>query len=123
MVMFYDIYQQPLWMIGGFFLLLVWMTLWKGIGLWFSAKREQKGWFIALLLLNTLGLLPILYLLWFQKKDEVKEKNEIKKESKKLDEKQEIKTIVKKENKEDKEITEADLEINEEKMTKKKKKK
>lgn len=48
--------------------LLVWSLVWKGIGLWKSARHEQKGWFIALLILNTAGVLPILYLAFFQKK-------------------------------------------------------
>lgn len=40
----------------------------RGVSLWRSARSEQKGWFIALLILNTVGILPIIYLLFFQKK-------------------------------------------------------
>lgn len=40
----------------------------KAIALWRSARNGQKGWFVALLILNTLGILPIVYLLLFQKK-------------------------------------------------------
>lgn len=40
----------------------------RGMSLWKSARSEQKGWFIALLVLNTLGILPIIYLVFFQKK-------------------------------------------------------
>lgn len=35
----------------------------KGYALWFSARRGQKWWFIALLVINTLGILPLIYLL------------------------------------------------------------
>jgi len=35
----------------------------KGITLFKSAQRSQKVWFVALLLINSLGLLPIVYLL------------------------------------------------------------
>lgn len=49
------------------FFLLAWTLLWKGIALWRAAKSEQKYWYIALLILNTLGLLEILYLFKFSK--------------------------------------------------------
>ncbi len=44
----------------------------RGMSLWKSAKAGQKGWFIALLVLNTLGILPIVYLLFFQPKGKKK---------------------------------------------------
>jgi len=34
----------------------------KGYALWESAGRKEKGWFIALLLLNTMGILELYYL-------------------------------------------------------------
>jgi hypothetical protein len=34
----------------------------KGYALWHAARRSEKGWFIALLILNTLGILELLYL-------------------------------------------------------------
>jgi len=46
---------------------LVWTTVWKGIALWQSAKNSQKNWFITLLLINTIGILEIIYLCCFQK--------------------------------------------------------
>ncbi len=45
----------------------LWTVLWKGISLWKSAKNGQKYWFIALLLLNTVGIVDILYLFVFAK--------------------------------------------------------
>ena len=42
--------------------LLVWSLAWKGFALWRSAELRQKYWFIALLVLNTLGLLDIFYI-------------------------------------------------------------
>ena len=35
----------------------------KAFALWRSAKRGEQWWFIALLLINSLGILPGLYLL------------------------------------------------------------
>lgn len=41
----------------------------KGIALWQAAKRGEKGWYISILILNTVGLLPLIYILFFSKKD------------------------------------------------------
>ena len=46
----------------------IWTFIWKGIALWKSARRKQTGWFIVMLLLNTMGILPIFYLLFNKKK-------------------------------------------------------
>ncbi len=48
--------------------LIVWAFFWKGMALWYSAKRGDRGWFIALLLINTLGILEIVYLFGVAKK-------------------------------------------------------
>jgi hypothetical protein len=47
--------------------LLIWEIVWKGITLWKAAKNNQLGWFISILILNTAGILPIIYLNFFQK--------------------------------------------------------
>ncbi|MDL2341663.1 MAG: DUF5652 family protein [Patescibacteria group bacterium] len=44
-------------------LLAVWELAWKGLALWRAAHRNQTKWFIALLFINSAGLLPIMYLL------------------------------------------------------------
>ena len=49
-------------------ILVVWEFIWKGIALWKAARNNQKNWFIAVLILNTVGILPIVYLQFFQKK-------------------------------------------------------
>lgn len=46
---------------------LAWSFIWKGWALWRAARNESKGWFIALLLINTLGILDILYIFVFGK--------------------------------------------------------
>jgi hypothetical protein len=51
-----------------FVLVALWDGIWKAIGLWKSGNHKQLGWFIFILLFNTLGILPIIYLLFFQKK-------------------------------------------------------
>lgn len=51
-----------------FVFLAIWDIYWKAVGLWTSARKNQKYWFVAILLINTVGILPIIYLKFFQKK-------------------------------------------------------
>ena len=48
-------------------LLAIWEGVWKLIALWKSARHNQLAWFICLAIFNTAGILPILYILCFQK--------------------------------------------------------
>lgn len=50
-----------------FFILYLWSLFWKGFGLWRAAKASQRNWFIAILVLNTVGILEIIYLFKFAK--------------------------------------------------------
>ena len=45
-----------------FFVLVLWSLFWKGLALWHSGRRDQPWWFIILLVVNTFGLLEIIYL-------------------------------------------------------------
>lgn len=47
--------------------LMIWSLAWKGYALWKAAKADSKPWFIALLLINTMGILEILYIYVFSK--------------------------------------------------------
>ena len=47
---------------------VIWELIWKGIALWKTARSKQVTWYIAILVFNTVGLLPIIYLLFFKKK-------------------------------------------------------
>ena len=55
-------------------ILSIWALIWKGIALWKASKNGSKPWFIALLILNTLGILEIIYIFYFSKK---KEQNQV----------------------------------------------
>ncbi|MFA5141704.1 MAG: DUF5652 family protein [Candidatus Woesearchaeota archaeon] len=50
----------------------------KGISLWISARQKQKYWFIALLVVNSVTILPIIYLLFFSKKSVLVEAKPVK---------------------------------------------
>ena len=47
----------------------LWDLIWKGIALWKCGRNNQIVWFVFVLILNTVGILPIIYLLFFQKKN------------------------------------------------------
>jgi len=55
-----------------FLLATVWVLPWKGVALWKAAHLSQKGWFVALLILNTLAILEIIYIFFVAKKHEQK---------------------------------------------------
>lgn len=58
--------QQLVFLIIGLPLVLgatiIWSLLWKGLALWHSARRREPWWFVILMLVNTLGILEIIYL-------------------------------------------------------------
>ena len=51
-----------------FYLLVIWSIIWKGVALWHSARNKQLAWYIAILIVNTVGILEIVYLIFFKKK-------------------------------------------------------
>jgi uncharacterized membrane protein len=57
---------------GGILALLIvfgiWEAVWKAVAMWKSARNNQLAWFVCILIFNTVGILPIVYILWFQKK-------------------------------------------------------
>jgi hypothetical protein len=59
--MFNDILQIPVDRQLWFLALFAWTLLWKGMALWKAAQKGSKPWFIVFLLINTLGILEILY--------------------------------------------------------------
>jgi len=44
-------------------LLILWELVWKGFALYRAGRKQQPVWFVLLLLLNTAGILPIIYLI------------------------------------------------------------
>ncbi|MBS3065699.1 hypothetical protein J4229_01500 [Candidatus Pacearchaeota archaeon] len=62
-----DIFSQfglPLW---SAIILFVWSIIWKGLALWKSARLNQPIWFVVMLIVNSLGILEILYIFIFSK--------------------------------------------------------
>jgi len=52
----------------GLIILIVWSAIWKGIALWKAGRNNQIKWFVVLFILNTAGILEIIYIFLFQKK-------------------------------------------------------
>lgn len=50
-------------------LISIWCLIWKGAALWKSAYNDDKIWFIVLLIINTFGILEILYIFVFSKRE------------------------------------------------------
>lgn len=64
--------NDNLWLI---LLTMAWTLPWKGYALWKASHKEEKWWFIAILVLNTFAALEILYIFIFS---EIKTKKESK---------------------------------------------
>ncbi len=47
---------------------IIWEGVWKGIALWKSARNSHLVWFVCILIFNTIGILPIIYIFGFSKK-------------------------------------------------------
>ena len=56
---------NQLWLI---IFLIVWELTWKAMGLWKAGKNQQLSWFLAIFILPTFGLLPIVYTLFVREK-------------------------------------------------------
>lgn len=51
--------------------LAVWELIWKGLALWRAAHRKQPYWFMALLIINSAGVLPIIYILTTEQRQDM----------------------------------------------------
>jgi hypothetical protein len=51
--------SNHIWIIA---LIALWTLPWKGVALWKSAQKSDLAWFVILLVINTLGILEIIYI-------------------------------------------------------------
>lgn len=58
----------PTWFPLLLILLTIWEGVWKGIALWKCGRNNQLKWFVSIFIFNTVGILPIVYLKFFQKR-------------------------------------------------------
>ncbi len=48
-------------------LFVLWSLFWKGWALWKAGQKKHLTWFIILLVVNTIGILEILYIFWLNR--------------------------------------------------------
>lgn len=48
-------------------IIMIWSAIWKAIAMWKSARNKQVAWFVVFCIFNTIGILEILYLAFWQK--------------------------------------------------------
>ncbi len=64
------LYQMEVILWLAIVLVVVWSMVWKGIALWRAGRNAHLGWFIALFIVNTMGILEIIYIFAFSRKKE-----------------------------------------------------
>jgi hypothetical protein len=47
--------------------IVAWTIFWKGWSLWIAARKGEFWWFIAMLVVNTFGILEIIYIFVIKK--------------------------------------------------------
>ncbi len=65
-----DYLNQHPGIIGLFVALVIWTLIWKGLALWKAAQKRDKVWFVALLLINTAGILEMFYIFAFSNRQQ-----------------------------------------------------
>ena len=63
-----DLSQLPAELIPLIVIIAVWNFVIKALALYRAGSLQQKGWFVALLLINTVGILELVYLLSISKR-------------------------------------------------------
>ena len=55
--------QEFYWLMPVLIILIIWETVWKLIAMWKAGRNNHLTWFIIIAIINTVGILPIIYLL------------------------------------------------------------
>lgn len=56
------------WLMPLLIILVIWDTVWKLIAMWKAGRNNHLTWFICIALINTLGILPIVYIIMHRNK-------------------------------------------------------
>ncbi len=51
------------WLIPVIVVIAIWESVWKIIAMWKSARNNHLAWFICIAIFNTIGILPIIYIM------------------------------------------------------------
>jgi hypothetical protein len=58
------------WLIPAIAIVAIWDAVWKLIAMWKAARNKHLAWFICIFIFNTIGILPIIYILINKDKSE-----------------------------------------------------
>lgn len=62
-----ELSQLPEWVLPILIVLAIWSLFWKAAALWQAARSKKLNWFIAMSIINTVGILEIFYLFGVEK--------------------------------------------------------
>jgi uncharacterized membrane protein len=66
--MAYQIFSALIWLIPTIIIISIWDIVWKLIAMWKAARADHLAWYICIAIFNTIGILPIIYILLHRKK-------------------------------------------------------
>lgn len=58
-----NILESAPWLLPLLIVLFLWEFVWKLIALWKAGRNNHLAWFICIGIINSLGILPIVYIL------------------------------------------------------------
>ncbi len=59
------------WLLPVIIIVSIWEAIWKLIALWKAGRNNHLAWFICIGLINSIGILPIVYILMYRKKSDI----------------------------------------------------
>ncbi|NUM51053.1 MAG: hypothetical protein HUU48_08040 [Flavobacteriales bacterium] len=59
------------WLLPLVIVLTIWEMVWKIIAMWKAGRNNHLTWFICIAVFNTIGILPIVYILMNRKKTDL----------------------------------------------------
>ena len=60
---FYHMLRTFAWFAPIILFCVIWDATWKLIGMWKAGRNNELVWFICIAIFNTMGILPIIYIL------------------------------------------------------------
>lgn len=65
------------WLVPVIIIITVWEAVWKIIAMWKAGRNNHLAWFLCIALINTVGILPIVYILMHRNKPTMLRDSEI----------------------------------------------
>lgn len=68
LIQFAHYFNSRPWLVALLLLVVAWDIAWKAISMWKAARNGHTAWYVCLLIFNTVGILPIIYVFFFSNK-------------------------------------------------------